>query len=150
MPTEKVQVVLDVFGDRLEHGGADLVELFTDPSLAPGLNELIDPGAPIEFPTPDGGQLGAMGGPFFGASGLRQAWDEWLIPWESYELRGVEFEEAAGGVVLLGRCVGRMSGSGLEVDTPVAAIYDIEDGKVIRLRHFLDQDQARREAGLAP
>ena len=150
MPSENVQVVMNVFGGRLASGReADLLELFTDQAVIERLDDFYDPSAPIEFPTPDGGQLGAMGGPFFGASGLVTAWNEWLSPWESYEIRGVEFEEADGRVLLLGHCVGRMAGSGLEVDTPVAGVYEIEQGRIVRLRHFLDQDQARAEAGLA-
>ena len=150
MPSENVQVVMNVFGGRLAPGGdADLLELFTNQAVVDRLDDFFEPTAPIEFPTPDGGQLGAMGGPFFGASGLVQAWNEWLSPWESYEIRAVEFEEANDRLLVLGHCVGRMSGSGLEVDTPVAAVYDIERGRVVRLRHFLDQDQARAEAGLA-
>jgi ketosteroid isomerase-like protein len=68
------------------------------------------------------------------------------VPSENVQV--AEFEEVNDRVLLLGHCVGRMSGSGLEVDTPVAAVYDIEQGRVVRLRHFLDQDQARAEAGL--
>ena len=149
MPSQNVQVVMDVFGGRLAGGEADLLDLFSNSDVVGGLHNLFDPGAPIEFPTPDGGQLGLMGGPFFGAAGMFQAWEEWLSPWETYLIRGVQFEEVDGQVLLLGHCVGKMSGSGLEVDTPVAAIYEIEDGKVVRLRHYLDQDQARAAAGLS-
>ena len=126
----------------------DLIEMLTDTVLLESLEGLIDPEAPIEFETPYGGLLGGMGGPFFGASGFQLGWQEWLGPWESFSIRSVEITEVENNVLLLVHCVGRMSQSGQEVDNPAAAIYTIENGRAVRVRHFLDQDQARAAVGL--
>jgi hypothetical protein len=149
MPSENVQLVLELFGGKLVPGAeVDLLELFADDELREKREDLIHPDAPIKFATPDGGLLGAMGGPFFGAKGLNEGWGEWLGPWESYSLRADGVEEGDGKVLLLAHCAGRMSGSGVELDAPVAGVYYLEGGKIVRVSHFLDQEQARAEAGL--
>ena len=151
MPSENLQLVVDVFGGRLVPGSGedvDLIEMVTDEALLEDHQRLFDPTAPIEFETPYGGLLGGMGGPFCGAAGFHEGWAEWLGPWESYALRSVEVAEVENHVLLLVRVVGTMSESGLEIDAPAAAIYTIENGTVVRIRHFLDQDQARAAVGL--
>jgi len=151
MPSENVQLVVDVFGGRLNpdtDAEVDLAEMISDAELLKAHEGLIEPTAPVEFETPYGGLLGGMGGPFSGASGFHQGWQEWLGPWESFTIRSVEIMEVENNVLLLVHCVGRMSESGLEIDAPAAAIYTIENGVVTRIRHFLDQDQARAVVGL--
>ncbi len=152
MPSENVELVSQVFGGRLIPGAdaeIELGELFADVGLLERHEELFDPEAPIEFETPYGGLLGGMSGPFIGAPGFHQGWQEWLGPWESFSLREVEVTEAGGKVLVLVLCAGRLSSSGLEVDTPAAALYSIDSGKIVGVRHFLDQDQARAEAGVS-
>jgi ketosteroid isomerase-like protein len=106
------------------------------------------PTAAIEFPTPDGGLVGEMAGPFHGAEGLLASWDEWLEPWESFSIRGIEWVEADDDrVLLLADSTGRMA-NGVEIKTPVAALFDVQDGRIVRMRHYLDQAQARRVAGV--
>ena len=151
MPSENLRIVVDVFGGRLipdADAEVDLIEMVADAALLEAHEGLIDAAAPIEFETPYGGLLGGMGGPFLGASGFHQGWQEWLGPWESYSLRSIEIAEVENHVLLLVHVVGTMSESGLEVDAPAAAIYTIESGRVVRVRHFLDQDQARAAVGL--
>jgi ketosteroid isomerase-like protein len=44
---------------------------------------------------------------------------------------------------------GRGKGSGVRVDGPSGAVFDFRDGKISRIRLFLDHDEALRAAGLA-
>ena len=68
----------------------------------------------------------------------------------SLVVRPTDFIDVGDGrVLLLADSAGRMAGSGLKVDTHVAALYTIRDGTITEIRHYLDQDQAMREAGLA-
>ena len=107
------------------------------------------PEAAVEFPAPDGGLVGEMGGPFQGVDGLRAGWEEWLKIWESFELRGIEWIEAGDErVLLLADSTGRMA-NGVAIETPVAAVFDVEADRIVRIRHYLDQAQARRDAGVA-
>jgi hypothetical protein len=151
VPSENVQLVADLFGGLLipdSDAEVDLIKMLSHTALLEAHERMIDPAAPIEFETPYGGLLGGMGGPFFGASGFLKAWQEWLVPWESFSIRMDEFKEVESNVLAFVHCVGRVSQSGLEVDTPAAAIYTVESGRIVKIRHFLDQDQARAAVGL--
>lgn len=150
MSPADVEVVRAAFGGIVVGSEIDMGALFADEEGLARLAELIRDDAVVEFATPDGGFVGDMAGPFRGAPGLRQGWAEWLAPWESLVVRPTDFIDVADGrVLLLADSAGRMAGSGLEVDTHVAAVYTIRDGTITEIRHYLDQDQAKREAGLA-
>jgi ketosteroid isomerase-like protein len=58
----------------------------------------------------------------------------------------------AGGddVVIFFREVAKARASGIVMETETAAINTVRDGKLFRVRPFMDRDRALREAGLAP
>jgi ketosteroid isomerase-like protein len=127
----------------------EMLESFEQEDAIERLSTVVASDAPIVFATPDGGMVGDMAGPFHGVEGLRSGWTEWTAPWESFVFRPTEIIDAPEGrVLLLGDSMGRLAGSGLEVETPVAALYTVRDGLIVRIEHFLDQDQARSAAGL--
>lgn len=69
------------------------------------LSAVMDDDAEVTFATPDGAFMGAMGGPFRGAEGLRRGWAEWLEPWESFTFRATELLETPNGdALVLGQC----------------------------------------------
>jgi ketosteroid isomerase-like protein len=51
-------------------------------------------------------------------------------------------------VLVLGRAEGRGRGSGVEVYSPLAIIFDFRDGKMSRSKAYLDRGEALRAAGL--
>jgi ketosteroid isomerase-like protein len=65
----------------------------------------------------------------------------------------VERVEPIGSNRVLGflrvSATGRASGIPAAVDTPTGNVYDIADGKIARLRIFLDRDEALEAAGLS-
>lgn len=143
-----VETVMRLLGLDRREADLDVVELFRDPETEARLDELIAPDGVIEFAAPDGGFVGAMGVPFRGPQGLRTGWLEWLVPWEPFVVRRLEWVDIGDGRVLtLGHSVARMA-SGVEVETPAGALYTLRDGRVTRIQHFLDQVQARRAAGI--
>jgi len=128
----------------------DLSRMFEQEGIIERLGTTLAPDASIEFATPYGGFMGEMAGPFQGLDGLQRAWREWTAPWEAWTFKGSEWIDVGEGrVLLLGHSTGRFRGSGAEMDAPVAALYTVEGGMIVRIQHFLDQDQARRAAGLA-
>jgi ketosteroid isomerase-like protein len=152
MATPEIELIADTLGDREIVSGApvDMVELFGRPDIAERLDRTVDPEAVIEFPTPDGSFMGGMAGPFRGPDGLRTAWAEWLEPWDSFVFRATEWIEPGGGrVLMLGDSTSRAKDSTVELDAHVAALWTIRSGRVVKIEHFLDQDQARRAAGVA-
>ena len=62
---------------------------------------------------------------------------------------GNEFRDLDDSVVLLGRADGRGRGSRVKVDMPLGVIYDFRDGRISRVRTYLDHGEALRAAGLA-
>jgi len=127
----------------------DMEALFKQPALIERLGEVLAADAPIEFITPDGGFMGGMAGPFRGLEGLQAGWAEWTQAWESWTFEPTEWVEAAAGqVLLLGESHGRLSAGGTELETHAAGLYTIREGMIVRIQHFLDQDQARRAAGV--
>jgi hypothetical protein len=127
----------------------DMTRMFQQETVIARLEEALASDAVIEFATPYGGFMGEMAGPFRGLEGLQRAWTEWTAPWAAWSFRGTEWiDVGAGRVLLMGDSTGRLAGSGVEMETHAAALYTIEDDEIVRIEHFLDQDQARRAAGL--
>jgi ketosteroid isomerase-like protein len=72
---------------------------------------------------------------------LDEAWDEYRI-----ELQ--EFLDAGDRVVVLHREHHR-SKSGVELDVDTASIYDVHDGRVVRIQGYMNPSEARAAAGLS-
>jgi ketosteroid isomerase-like protein len=49
-------------------------------------------------------------------------------------------------VIVLARLRARGWRSGVDVDAPVAYLWEIRDGAAVRIRLFFDRDEARRAA----
>jgi ketosteroid isomerase-like protein len=61
---------------------------------------------------------------------------------------GDEFRDLGGRVLVLGRLGGRGKGSGVPVNARLGTVNDFRDGKMSRVRTYLDHGQALRAAGL--
>lgn len=151
MSQRDVEVVNRLFGVvGLKAGDEiDLAGLFTDQEAMRRAAPLVSDDAAIEFITPDGADgLGPLGGPFVGLEGFRAGWAEWLEAWDTFTGRIEEVVDIGDGrVLVLAHALGRMPGSGFELDAPSAMLLTVHDRLIIRIEHFLDQDQARRAAG---
>ena len=149
MGREDVDIVREAFPVVTGGGTVDMGTFFEDDDTRLRVERGVAPDAEIEFETPDGGFVGDMAGPWRGAAGLRAGWEEWVAPWASFTFQGTEVIDAGGGrVLLLGDAVGRMD-SGVELETHGAALYTVRNGRIVKISHYLDQEQARRAAGLA-
>jgi hypothetical protein len=127
----------------------DLKPALDDEGALARLAEVVDAEAEIRFVTPDGSAFGAMSGPFQGVEGLRAGWREWLEPWEQFQ---IEFEQnldvGDGRVLSLVQLRARMKGSA-EILQQGASITLVRDGLVVAVDFYVDQEHARRDAGLA-
>jgi ketosteroid isomerase-like protein len=94
--------------------------------------------------------VGAVeGGSFRGREGLTAYIKVLSEAWEEVRLCADEFRDLGDSVLVLGRAEGRGRGSGIEVDAPLATIYDCRDNKIWRSRNYLDHGEGLRAAGLA-
>lgn len=69
--------------------------------------------------------------------------------WEEFQVLADEFRDHGDRVLWLGRAEGRGRSSGVRVDTPLGTVIEFRDGKMSRIRAFLDHGEALRAAGLS-
>jgi ketosteroid isomerase-like protein len=67
--------------------------------------------------------------------------------WEEFRPMPEEYRDLGDRVLGLGRLKTRGRASGVPSDSPWGGIYDIRDGKVSRIRTYLDHGEALRAAG---
>jgi uncharacterized protein len=94
--------------------------------------------------------LGAIeGGEIFrGHEGVARYFARLSSAWDGFRFIAEEFRDREDVVLVLGRLEGRGRGGGVPVDSPVGAVWDLRDGKVWRLRAYLDRTEAAEVAGL--
>jgi ketosteroid isomerase-like protein len=94
-------------------------------------------------PTPDS---------WTGLAGLAEGWRNFLSAWDDYSAEAEDYLEIEGErVLVLNRFSGRGSSSGVDLSrmpSRGANLFEIREGKVIRLVTYLDRDQALEAVGL--
>jgi ketosteroid isomerase-like protein len=68
--------------------------------------------------------------------------------WEEFRPLPDEYRDLGERVLALGRLRTRGRASGAPSDSPWGAVYDFRDGRVSRIRTFLDHGEALRAAGV--
>jgi ketosteroid isomerase-like protein len=68
--------------------------------------------------------------------------------WEEFRPVPEEYRDLGERVLGLGRLRTRGRASGAPSDSPWGGVYDLREGKVSRIRTFLDHDEALRAAGV--
>jgi len=147
MSQENVEVV-----KRVQVSGVDLVELFKastppDPS-ATGIDvTAFDSDFETEFITRRA--FGSMRpSAARGLLGFAESWRDWLEPWASYYIEAEEFIDAGDEVVSLTRVRAQTTRDAVAVEHRPGAVWSLRDGKIVRVRFFLERDEALEAAGL--
>jgi ketosteroid isomerase-like protein len=89
------------------------------------------------------------GGSYRGREGAERYREEVRNTWEELRVVADEFRDLGDRVLMLGRMEGRGRGSGVQVDAPLATLADFRNGKIWRIRAYLDHGEALRAAGLS-
>jgi ketosteroid isomerase-like protein len=76
-----------------------------------------------------------------GDAELRRFWDEWHSLW-NVVIDVTEFLDAGDTVVALANVRARGDASGVNVETPIAYVFQFEDGLVRRARAYFDRQEA--------
>ncbi len=106
----------------------------------------------FELATPDFEWFPAMP-VIVGGSGYRgrEGIETYLVDiddtWEQYRVLAQELRDLGDCVLMLGRIEGRGRGSHAWVDAPTGTIFDFRDGKISRIRTYLNHGEASRAAG---
>jgi ketosteroid isomerase-like protein len=107
----------------------------------------------IALTTPDFEWCPAMdrlieGGSYRGREGIEAYFEVVSRTWEEFQLLPDEFRDLGDCVLWLGRAEGRGRSSGIGVDTPLGTVVEFRDGKMSRIRAYLDHGEALLTAGL--
>jgi ketosteroid isomerase-like protein len=143
MSQENVDVVKRVLLD-----GIDLVALFgasapPDPSTTGIDLTAFDEEFETEFILGSRGPTSVRG-----LEGFIDGWRDWLEPYDSYYIEVEELIDAGEQVVSLSRVVGQTTRDGVAVEHRPAAVWSLRDEKIVRVRFFLDREEAFEAAGL--
>ena len=91
-----------------------------------------------------------FGGALRGREGIESYVREVGDTWEEYCVVDQDFRDLGGDQVLvLSRIKGRGTASGGVVDAAMGQVFDFRDGKIARVRTYLDHGEALRAAGLS-
>jgi uncharacterized protein len=74
---------------------------------------------------------------------------EWLGTWDAWREEVKEVRDLGNRVLVLSTQYGRGKGSGLEVESPFAMLYEIEGGKISRWTIYDDPAKALEVVGLS-
>jgi ketosteroid isomerase-like protein len=87
---------------------------------------------------------------YTGIRGMRRMLADTHEVWEEFRMEPDEVVGAGDRVVAIGRWVGRGAGSGVMVEQPVADVFTLQDGRVVRTEiGFTDRAEALEAAGLS-
>ena len=87
---------------------------------------------------------------YTGIRGMRRMRADTHEVWEEFRMEPDEVVGAGDRVVAIGRWVGRGAGSGVMVEQPVADVFTLHDGRVVRTEiGFTDRAEALEAAGLS-
>jgi len=87
---------------------------------------------------------------YAGVEGFKEAWTDWMYPYEGFR---IEFDEAIrmdNQVVFLVRQIGTTRHNDVVVENPSAAIFRLEDGQIRQAAFYLDQRAGMKAAGIDP
>jgi ketosteroid isomerase-like protein len=125
----------------------DMVELVADSETRGELALGLAPDVDVSF------IANVPGGPelrYRGAEGFTEGWRNWLEPYESYHLEIEDVIDAGDDEVLVRvRVSARTRRDGVVVDHAPAAICTVTGGQIVRVRFYLDTDQALEAVGLS-
>jgi hypothetical protein len=150
MTEDDVRLALTIFADAIRDGELDMARAIEDDALWERNRDRMSPDVKVRFVNPEEGGVQVMDQDYEGIEGLRQGWRTWLAPWDRYRILIEEALDAGDGqVLLLVRSVAHMRDSEVEMPQEAAALARIEDGRAVEISFYLDQAQARRDAGLS-
>jgi ketosteroid isomerase-like protein len=83
-----------------------------------------------------------------GHEGYRRVLADFEEDWGELRLIPEQLRESGDRVLVTGRMLAKGKASGVELDIPLALLYQLRDRKVVRLESFADPDEGIRAAGI--
>jgi hypothetical protein len=143
MPKETVDVVRAL----LPPPDLDLAALFREENrfqrLVGALEPLIDPEVEAVAVW-----QGGSANTYVGIEGFKDMWLDWLQPWSTYHTQVEDLIDAGDRVVVLVRDRARRHDSDAEVELMAGSVWEIRDGRIVRVEFCGNREQALEAAGL--
>jgi hypothetical protein len=86
---------------------------------------------------------------YAGPEGFSEAWKDWISPYESFRVKLDEVIRLEDKLVFTVRQVVTTRHSSVEVETPSAAVWWFEAGRIRQAAFYLDRQAGLKAAGLA-
>jgi ketosteroid isomerase-like protein len=80
---------------------------------------------------------------------VMRAFDDYFAVWERIDLRPEEIIDTGDKLIVFVHEVARGRESGVVVETDTATISTLQEGRIVRVRSFMDRSQALEAAGLS-
>jgi ketosteroid isomerase-like protein len=142
MSQENVEIVRRIYEAFLRSDWDQPAQL--DAALA-RLAELFDPDVELH------GTVGGLseGSVARGLQRIRQEFEQWdAEAWDESRLEPERFIDGGNRVVVLQHEFRRGKGSGVELETDTAVVFEVRDGRVTRIQGYMDRASALEAAGL--
>jgi ketosteroid isomerase-like protein len=88
-------------------------------------------------------------GVYEGHPGVERFFIDWLGTWENPLVQNLEFIDAGDSVVAVFRWTARGKASGVDTETTMFGVYDVNHGRIVRFRQFDSREEALEAAGLS-
>ena len=86
---------------------------------------------------------------YSGVQGFREMWLDWLQPYTTYYTRVDEMIDVGDRVVVLVRDRGRLRDTESELDLLAGSIWELREGRIVRVEFCANREQTLEAAGLA-
>jgi hypothetical protein len=86
---------------------------------------------------------------YAGPEGFKEAWEDWITPYESFRVELDEVIRLEDKIFFSVRQIVTTRQSSVEVSTPSAAVWWLEDGTIRQAGFYLDRRAGMKAAGLA-
>jgi ketosteroid isomerase-like protein len=87
-------------------------------------------------------------GEYRGHAGFRRWLENWDVAWSEFSMVPEEFVDAGERVVSVFRMKATGRGSGVPVERQDAMVWEVRDGKVVRLDYYSNRERALEAVGL--
>jgi hypothetical protein len=85
---------------------------------------------------------------YAGPEGFKEAWEDWITPYESFRVELDEVIRLEDKLVFTVRQIVTTRQSSVEVETPSAAVWWLEDGWIRQAAFYLDRRAGLKAAGM--
>ena len=82
-----------------------------------------------------------------GLDGVVEYVRTWLEPFSEYHVENLDYVEAGGCVLVPSRQWGVGAGSGARVEIELTTLYELRDGRIVRIHQYDTTDEALQAAG---